>query len=94
MAYNNTQQKEEPIFADGLMFREPHEGAPSFVKGSLSVNVKKFTEWVKQYENEKGWVTIDMKESKTFVTYFQLNTWKPTKKEESQVVDNGNDIDF
>lgn len=84
MAYNNTQQKEEPIFADGLMFREPHEGAPAFIKGSLNVNVEKFYKWAKQFENEKGWIALDMKESKKMSIYFQLNTWKP-KKVETQI---------
>lgn len=70
-------EKETPIFADGLMFKEPREGAPSFVKGSLSVKVDKFIAFLKEHQNEKGWVTLDMKESKNLTTYFQLNTWKP-----------------
>lgn len=81
MAYNNTQQGEKPIFADGMTFKEPHERAPAFVKGSISIKVDKFVAFLNAHANEKGWVTLDMKESKSLVTYFQLNTWKPEKTE-------------
>lgn len=69
--------KEEPVFADGLMWRDPHQNAPDFVKGSLSIHAEKLYAWAKEHANEKGWVSVDMKQSKKGGIYYQLNTFKP-----------------
>lgn len=69
----------DPIFPDGVMVREPHSTAPSFVKGSIIINPEKFIEWAKNnstHLSEKGWLSLDIKESKKGGWYAQLNTWK------------------
>lgn len=75
------QERTEPVFADGLMWKDKHPNAPEFVKGSLSINVESFYQWAKQHVNEKGWVSLDMKESKKGGIYYQLNTFVPKKPE-------------
>lgn len=68
------------IFADGLMWKDAHEKAPPFVKGTILVEASKFKAFMEanvQYISPKGWLTIDMKESKKGGIYFELNTWKP-----------------
>lgn len=78
------EEKQEPIFADGLMWKDPHEKAPNFIKGALIVNAEKFNDFMKanmQHASEKGWLNIDMKESKNGAIYFQLNTWKKPVQE-------------
>jgi len=78
--------KPEPIFADGVFFDRPREGAPSFIKGKMSIEPKKliaFLEANKQYLSPKGWLNLDLKESKTGNLYFQVNTWKPLEKPEA-----------
>lgn len=71
--------KPEPIFADGIMFTRPPEGSPTWIKGKVSINVSKFNDFLKsQIPNvsAKGWLNLDLKESKKGSLYFQVNTWK------------------
>lgn len=71
----------EKNYADGLFYNEPHENAPDFVLGSLSINKDQFLDWLNQQQaNEKGYVKIDIKRSKEKGTpYCELNTWKPNQ---------------
>jgi len=66
----------DKIFADGLMFQAPSEKAPDFIIGNLSVNVKKFTEFMEAQQNERGWLNLSIKKSKGGNLYVELNTWK------------------
>lgn len=70
----------ETIFADGLIYNKPHEKAPEFVKGSLSIKVDEFVAFLQKHKKDDGWVNIDMKKSKQGKLYFALNDWKPEKK--------------
>lgn len=74
----------DKIFADGLIWQDPHEKAPDFVKGNLVINAEKFTDFMKnqtEYISAKGWLKIVMKESKNGTIYFELDTYKPAQKE-------------
>lgn len=73
----------EKIFIDGLIFRKPHENAPDFVIGKLSVKVEEFIKFLEEHESN-GWVNIDLKEGKSGKYYAELDTWKPEKQEESK----------
>ena len=78
----------EKVFVDGLKWYDPHEKAPKFVKGSISIDPKKLTDFLKanaQYISNSGYFRVDVKESKGGSIYFELNTWKPSK-ETSEVV--------
>ncbi len=68
---------EEKIFANGLIYKGPREGAPDFVKGSLSFKVEDFVAWLTENQDERGWVNVDIKESKGGKLYCEKNTWKP-----------------
>lgn len=57
------------------MFKRPREGAPDFVKGGISVKVEEFIKFLKAHDN-KGWVNLDLKKSKTGTLYLELNTYK------------------
>ena len=73
----------ETVFADGIYFDRPREGAPTFVKGRLSIQVDKAIAFLNQHKNEKGYVNLDLKEAKeTKKLYLALNAWNPEKKEE------------
>lgn len=86
----NNQGPTLHVFGQGLMFRRPREGAPDFIKGSLSINIKDFIEFAKTQRSagnisEKGWLNLDLKESIDGTKlYFQVDTWKPTKKVEEK----------
>ena len=69
-------EKKDPVFADGLIFKKPHENSPDFVKGSVSVKVSEFIAFLQKHDNN-GWVNLDLKKSQKGGLYFQLNDWKP-----------------
>jgi hypothetical protein len=74
------------IFADGIIFQDPHEKAPQFIKFELVINPQKFVEFMRanmEYTTPKGWMKIVAKESKKGGIYFELDTWKPTPKPEA-----------
>ena len=69
----------EPVFAKGL-FLEKKPGSPDFVICRLSVKCKDFYEFMKEHVNEKGYINIQVKESKGGKIYAELDTWEPNKK--------------
>ena len=70
-----TEQKQEPIFPKGLIFKKPREGAPEFIKGALSIKRLELIDWLNTFQDE--WLNLDLKESKQGKYYSQLNTFKP-----------------
>jgi hypothetical protein len=74
------ENKKDPIFPNGIIFKKPKEGAPEWIRGGLSFKVAEACEFLKKYENN-GWVNIDIKKSKEGKTYLQLNDWKPERKD-------------
>ena len=74
----------ETIFADGIFFDKPREGAPDFVKGRVSIKVEEAVKFLQAHKNEKGYVNLDLLKAKEGgKLYFKLNTFKPEKKEET-----------
>jgi len=70
-------EQTETIFGEGFIFKRPREGAPSFVKGSMSVKVSEAIAFLTKYQ-EKDWVNLDLLASKDNTKlYFKLNTYKP-----------------
>jgi len=78
----------EPIFADGMFFKLPHENAPEFVKGRISFKTKEFIAFLQTHEKD-NYVNVDMKKSKEGKLYFQLDTWIPKTKEGSEDLGKG-----
>ena len=70
------------IFIDGIMAEEPRQNAPEFVKGRISINLDKFYDSAQPHVSPKGWVNLDILESKKGGWYLQLNEWKPLVKPE------------
>lgn len=66
----------EIIFIDGMSFDKPHEKAPDFVKGKISVNVARFVKFAEEHKSDKGWLNIDLKKGKSGKLYLSLNTYK------------------
>ena len=67
----------EKEFPKGIRFYEPSERAPKFIRGSISVNVNEFFLWAEQHKNERGYLNLDVKESKGGKVYVDLNTYQP-----------------
>jgi hypothetical protein len=68
-------QNDDKVFGEGIFFKQK-ENAPSFVMGAVSIKVDEFILFLKD-NVKKGWVNLDLKESKGGKHYFQLDTWEP-----------------
>jgi hypothetical protein len=66
----------DKIFADGISVKEGSEKTP-WIKARFGIN-KKFIEFYEKHKDERGWLNIDLCESKDKTKmYVELNTWKP-----------------
>lgn len=68
------------IFADGFTF-DRREGAPDFVVGRLSIKVNAGKIFLDTYKNDRGFVNLNIKQSKKGGYYIELDTWKPNQKD-------------
>lgn len=75
-----SEQKQEVVFADGMIFKKPNEHAPDFVKGKISIKVEEFVPFLQKHANN-GWVNLDLKKSQTGKLYVSLDSWVPNKQE-------------
>jgi hypothetical protein len=66
---------DDKIFAQGLIYKAPRDGAPVFVKGSLSIKTDEFTKFLEDHTKPDGWVNLDLKESKGGKLYCELNQY-------------------
>lgn len=73
-------EEKTTIFADGFIFKRAREGAPEFVKGSLSIKVEEAKAFLDKHNND-GWVNLDLLKSQKNTLYLKLNDWKPTKED-------------
>ena len=79
----------DKIFAEGLSFNKPHQNAPEWVKGKVSVKVEDFIIFLNKHKNERGYVNVDLKKSQKGIYYFELDQWtKPeglTDKDKEEI---------
>jgi len=77
------QDNKNGVFADGLFVRPPHEKAPDFVKGRISINRERIIQWLETKQDE--WLNFDVLENKKDNTkwFAKLNTWKKEDQEVS-----------
>ncbi len=68
---------EEKEFIKGLFVDAPRQGAPDFVKMSISIKRKDLGNWLREKSDE--YINIDVKESKAGKLYAEVNNWKPEK---------------
>ncbi len=80
----------ETVYAEGLRYFAPREGAPEFVKGSVIVSLKEFFDFVsaqkEHYSEYKGskQLKLNFLNGKNGM-YFTVDTFKPTQKKEEPV---------
>jgi hypothetical protein len=67
---------DDKIFAAGLFYKAPHERAPEFVKGSISIKVEEFTAFLQEHVSAEGWVNISVKERRGGKLYCELDQYK------------------
>jgi hypothetical protein len=65
-------------FVNGLTVNAPREGAPDFVKASISIKTADLMAWLQgKYEAGDEWVNVDVKESRGGKWYCSVNAYKP-----------------
>ena len=69
-------------FVDGLFFNLPHENAPDFVKGSISIKRKELGNWLRGKEEDV--IRLQVKESKGGKIYVAVDNWKPEPNNSNQ----------
>ena len=86
-------QNTEKNFANGFIVSR-RDAAPDFVISNVAINVAEFTDWLNKNKNDKGWVNIDLKQSKSGKYYAEQNTWQPNTESSTQVVSKDDDGDL
>jgi hypothetical protein len=66
---------EQSTLPKGFFLKPPHSGAPSWVKGQIGIKVSEAIEYLKANENDRGYVNLDLKESKGQKLYLDLNNY-------------------
>tara|TARA_R110000824_G_scaffold56518_1_gene154643 strand:+ start:167 stop:469 length:303 start_codon:yes stop_codon:yes gene_type:complete len=73
-------KQDDKVFGEGIFFKQK-ENAPDFVLGAVSIKVDEFITFLKE-NVKKGWVNMDLKQSKGGKFYFQVDTWEPKPRVE------------
>jgi hypothetical protein len=82
-------------FVAGMIVKPPRDGAPDYVKASISIKTDEFVAWLKeQLKDKPEWINIDIKSGKTGKWYAAKNTWKPKEKESEKPSTANTDPDF
>lgn len=73
---------EEIEFPKGFIVKKPRDGAPDFVKASISIKREELIEWLSSKDGD--WINLDVKEAKSGHWYASVNTFKPQAKQETK----------
>ena len=74
----------DKIFPKGFIFKRKRDGAPDFVKGTISIKVDEFIEFMNEHISSEGWINIDLLESQDNKYYSALNTWAKGSEDQTQ----------
>tara|TARA_S200002703_G_scaffold28592_1_gene24354 strand:- start:255 stop:518 length:264 start_codon:yes stop_codon:yes gene_type:complete len=83
---------EEKEFVDGLIVKAPRDGAPDFVKASISIKRKDLGNWLRGKEDD--WINIQVKESRGGKWYAEVDNWKPNANQGQQSAPNPSEEDL
>lgn len=70
-------------FPKGIRWVNPHEKAPDFIKGKLSLKIEEFIPYL-QENAQNGWVNLQVKKSQKGIMYLELDTWQPTSSQQAK----------
>jgi len=74
-------QTTDKVFVNGLMYKDPRPGAPDFIKANLSIKREELITFLQEQTDE--WINVDVKESKGWKNYCEMNTWKKPETQEA-----------
>jgi len=72
-------EQQEVEFVNGLFCYPPREGAPDYVKASISINRADLGNWLRAKQEET--IKLDMKIGKSGKWYCSVNNWKPQQEQ-------------
>ena len=65
-------------FPKGFIVKKPRDGAPDFVKASISIKREELIEWLSSKDGD--WINLDVNEAKSGHWYSSVNTFKPRQE--------------
>lgn len=68
--------RNEDLRVSGLFYREPREGAPDFVKGSVGINWEMLLKWKEEQGITEDFTNVDFLISKQGKPYTKWNKYK------------------
>lgn len=69
--------QEEIVFVDGLFVNQPRDGAPDFVKGSLSLHVDRLKNFLNDwYDPDNDYINLDIMVARSGKWYAKINTYE------------------
>ena len=69
-------------FPDGLIVKAPRDGAPDFVKASISIKRDALIAWLQGRDGD--WINLQVKEAKSGKWYAAVDNWKPKEGGQSE----------
>lgn len=67
-------------FVNGLIVKAPHENAPEYVKGKLSIKNAELIEFLKaRLDRGEEWTNVELKVSQGGKWYPAVDNWKPNQ---------------
>jgi len=76
---------QDSTLPEGFFLKPPHDNAPGWIKGQIGIKVETAIEYLKKVQNDKGYVNLDLKESKNGKLYLDLNNFIPKPLEERTI---------
>ncbi len=65
-------------FPQGIFAKAPHQNAPDFVKGKVSIKLDEAIAYLQSKAAQgEEWLTLDIKESRAGKWYASVDTWQP-----------------
>jgi len=85
---------QESTLPKGFFLKPPHTGAPTWIKGQIGIKVSDAIEYLKANENDRGYVNLDLKESKGGKMYLDLNNYVARDVDSAPPPDDGMEDPF
>jgi len=76
----------QKVFAKGVYYDAPRQGAPSFVLGRIAFKVIDVIAFLQENVNEKGYVNCDIKQGKD-KPYVELNNFVPSQTVQNKIAE-------
>lgn len=76
-----SNEKQDIEFIDGLIVKEPRDGAPDFIKASISMRREALIAWLQSRDGD--WINADVKVAKSGKWYCAVDSWKPAQKRDN-----------